>query len=170
MTTFKKILALLTLFIFILSCKTNSYSFLNSYPTKILPVVDSTNFSNHVEGKLLSKKEQVLLGLPTIFIDQLDDENAKVGVSYLPKISESYTSVVYYFYANNNELSSVLVNYDKKHNIINHQIVAYDEIADGLLKTTSTIYKDSIVLNEYISDSPSTMKFIILDNGDITRE
>ena len=170
MTTLKKIAILLTIVVIGLSCKTNKYSFLNTYPEKSLPIIDSTNFSNHAEDKLLSKEELKLLGLETIFVDQLNDKNAKVGISYLPKLSDDYTSVVYYFYANNTELSSILVNYDKKHNIINHQIVAYDEIADGLLKTTSIIYKDSIILTEYISENPSTMKFNILSDGNIIRE
>ncbi|KAF9658899.1 hypothetical protein ABHQ57_00320 [Tenacibaculum sp. ZH5_bin.1] len=152
------------------SCKANKYSFLNDYPTKNVPLVDSTNFSNHVEGKLLTKPQQELLKLPSIFEEQLDEENAKIGISYLPKISENFQSVVYYFYPNNTELISMLVTYDKQFNIINSQVLAYDEIAEGMLKTTSTLNKNSIELVEYISDSPSTIIFNILEDGNITRD
>jgi len=54
-----KILSLNIILVFAVSCKTNKYSFLNKYPIKNLPLIDSTNFSNHVEGKLLNKKQQL---------------------------------------------------------------------------------------------------------------
>jgi len=157
-------------FIAIASCKTNEFSFLKEYSTKSLPVIDSTNFSNHVEGVLLTKKQQRQLGLNNIFGEKLDRETTKVGVSYLPKISENYISVVYYFYIDNKELTSMLVNYTPEYKIINSQMVAYDEIADGILKTVGTIYNNKIVLTEYVSDNPSEIEFKILENGDIVRE
>lgn len=152
------------------SCKSNKYSFLNEYPAKTVPLVDSTNFSNHVETKLLTKVQQELLKLPSIFEEQLDDEKAKIGVSYLPKLSENYKSVVYYFYPNNTELISMLVNYDENYNIINSQVLAYDEIVEGVLKTTSTLNKNNIELVEHISDDSSTIIFNILEDGNITRD
>lgn len=165
-----KILSLNIILVFAVSCKTNKYSFLNKYPIKNLPLIDSTNFSNHVEGKLLNKKQQLQLGLSTIFGAQLDSEKAKVGVSYLTNMSEDFTSVVYYLYSSDTELTCVLVNYDKEFNIINNQMVAYDEIADGVLKSTAMIYKDKIVLKEFVSDNASIIKFDVLENGDISRE
>lgn len=165
-----KTITLVVLLIVGVSCKTNKYSFVNEYPVKNVPLVDSTNFSNHVEGKLLSKEEQALLKLPSIFEEQLENEKAKIGISYIPKISNNFQSVVYYFYPSNTEVISMLVNYDKDFTIINSQILAYDEIADGILQTTSKLDKNRIELTEYVSDNPSTLFFKILDNGDITRE
>ncbi|WP_299106624.1 hypothetical protein [uncultured Tenacibaculum sp.] len=170
MKTIFKTATLVALLVVGIACKTNKYSFVNDYPVKSLPLVDSTNFSNHVEGKLLNKQEQALLKLPSIFEDQLNNEKAKIGISYLPKISDNFQSLVYYFYPNNTEVISILVNYDKDFTIINSQILAYDEITDGILKTTSKLDKNSIELTEYVSDNPSTLHFKILDNGDIIRE
>jgi len=85
-------------------------------------------------------------------------------------MSEDFTSVVYYLYSSDTELTCVLVNYDKEFNIINNQMVAYDEIADGVLKSTAMIYKDKIVLKEFVSDNASIIKFDVLENGDISRE
>ena len=163
-------LALIILLMGGISCKTNKYSFVNEYPVKQLPLIDSTNFDNHVEGKLLSKEEQKLLKLPSVFIDQLNDEKVKIGISYLPKISDNFQSVVFYFYPNNTEVISMLVNYDKDFTIINSQVLAYDEISEGMLKTTSKLDKNRIELTEYISENPSTLYFKISNNGDITRE
>jgi len=170
MMNLTKIISFSLVFLFVISCKTNEYSFLSKYPVKDLPVIDSTNFSNHVEGKLLNKKQQLKLGLDTIFGEQIDDKNCKIGISYLPKISEDFTSIVYYSYSNNTELTSILVNYNKEFKIINNQMVAYDEIADGVLKSTAMIYKDKIVLKEFVSENASIIKFDILQNGDISRE
>ncbi len=169
----KSIYKSLTLIVFLIvgiACKTNKYSFVNEYPIKQLPLIDSTNFSNHVEGKLLSKEEQKLLKLPSIFEDQLNNEKAKIGISYLPKISDNFQSVVFYFYPNNVEVISMLVNYDKDFSIINSQVLAYDEITDGMLKTTSKLDKNRIELTEYISDNPSTLYFKISNDGNIVRE
>ncbi|MBA6156026.1 hypothetical protein H3Z83_05770 [Tenacibaculum sp. S7007] len=169
----KNICKSLTIIIFLIigiACKTNKYSFVNEYPVKQLPLIDSTNFSNHVEGKLLSKEEQKLLKLPSIFEDQLNNEKAKIGISYLPKISDNFQSVVFYFYPNNVEIISMLVNYDKDFTIINSQVLAYDEITDGMLKTTSKLDKNRIELTEYISDNPSTLYFKISNDGNISRE
>lgn len=162
---------ILTLFLIgAIACKTNKYSFVNEYPVKQLPLIDSTNFNNHIEGKLLSKEEQKLLKLPSVFEDQLNDEKAKIGISYLPKISDEFQSIVFYFYPNSKEVISMLVNYDKDFAIINSQVLAYDEIIDGMLKTTSKLDKNKIELTEYISETPSTLYFKISNNGDITRE
>ena len=165
-----KTVTLVTLLIGSIACKTNKYSFVNEYTVKTLPMIDSTNFDNHVEGKLLNKQEQDLLKLPSIFEEQLENENSKIGISYLPKISDNFKSVVYYFYPSNNEVISMLVNYDMEFNIINSQVLAYDEIAEGILQTTSKLDKNRIELTEYVSDNPSTLYFKISDNGDITRE
>ena len=165
-----KTVTLVALSIGSIACKTNKYSFVNEYPVKTLPMIDSTNFDNHVEGKLLNKQEQDLLKLPSIFEEQLENENSKIGISYLPKISDNFKSVVYYFYPSNNEVISMLVNYDMEFNIINSQVLAYDEIAEGILQTTSKLDKNRIELTEYVSDNPSTLYFKISDNGDITRE
>jgi len=170
MIKLKKILPLFIAFILVISCKTNKFSFLDDYPVKNIPLVDSTSFSNHIEGKLLNKKEQKLLGLLNVFGEELNSENAKVGVSYLPIISDNFKSVVYYLYSNSTQLTCALVNYNLDFNIISSQLVSSDEIADGLLRSKATIYKDKIVLKEYVSDNASTIMYNILENGDITRE
>lgn len=170
MNASQKIIVLAILAIISVSCKTNTFAFLDSYPVISLPLIDSTSFSNHVEKKLLTKQEQKKLDLQSVFGEQLDNEKAKVGISYLPKISENFTSVVYYFYSNNTELISMLVNYDDDFKVINSQMVAYDEIADNVLHSISTIYTDKIVLKEFISENASIIKFDILENGNITRE
>ena len=170
MSASKKIITLLILAVISISCKTNTFAFLNNYPVKNLPVIDSTSFSNHVAGKLLTKQEQKSLSLDAVFGEELENENAKIGVSYLPKISEKYTSVVYFFYTSNTELISMLVNYNENFKIINSQMVAYHEITDNLLKSTATIDTNKIILKEYVSDNASIIKFNILENGDITRE
>ncbi len=169
----KNICKSLTIIIFLIvgiACKTNKYSFVNEYSVKQLPLIDSTNFDNHVEGKLLSKEEQKLLKLPSVFPDQLSNEKAKIGISYLPKVSDNFQSIVFYFYPNSTEVISMLVNYDKSFTIINSQILAYDEISEGMLKTTSKLDKNRIELTEYISENPTTLYFKILNNGNITRE
>lgn len=165
-----KLSTLFITFLLVTSCKTSVYSFLEDYKVKNLPIEENTNFSNHAEVALLSKKEQKILSLDTILGEELKNEKARIEVSYLANISENYTSIVYCFYPNDTEITTILVNYTKDFKFISSQIVAYDEIADGLLKTTSTIYKDKIELKEFVADNPSSMLFNILENGNITRK
>jgi len=151
------------------ACKTNEYSFLKNYEYKDIPIIDSTSFANHVYDKLLTKQQQKLLSIDSIFGEKLDPKTT-VGISYLPEISSNYKSIVYYFYIDHKELISMLVNYTEDYKIINSQMIAYDEIADGVLKTVGKIYSDKIVLQEFVTDNPTEIQFNILENGDITRK
>lgn len=158
---------------FLGSCKTDS-SFLKKFPTKKLPFIDSTTFENHRLVRTLDKKEIKRLQLDKIlFKEDLENPASKIGISYRPLLSENYQSIVYFFYANNRELSSILANYDEKFNLIDYRIVAFDEISENILRTYSTIYRDSIVSNEYnldISEFPTTLKYTISTTGKIERK
>lgn len=149
------------------SCKAN-YSFLEKYPTKNVPLVDSISFTNSKHKKLLTNKQKRNLKLDSLF-----SKNLKIGISYKPLLSKKYQSIVYYFYLDEHNLQSVLVNYDNLFNIIDMQLVASSEKSDNLLRTTSIIYKDKIKLNEYnfqLSKLPTELLFLISSNGKITRK
>lgn len=169
----KKILLLLAVLLIIVCCKTN-YPFIEKHPVKEVPLIDSTSFSNHKSGELLTRKQMRNLDLYTVLgRKDLKDEKAKIGISYLPKLSNNFTSIVYYFYSDDNILQSILVNYDTNFKLIDYQMVAFDEIADGFLRATSTINKDQIILKEYnsnISNEPTELVFSISSEGKITRK
>lgn len=170
MKNISRILILAVAIITLSSCNNDKFSFLKEYPTQTVPLIDSTNFNNHIEGKSLTKEQQKLLKLPLVFEEQLNDKNARIGISYLPKLSENYTSVVYYFYPSKTGLISMLVNYDKNFEVINSQVLAYNEVTESMLKSTSKLTKNSIELSEYVFDQASVIKFKISENGNITRE
>jgi len=160
---------LIIILLVISACKTNEYSFLKNYDYKSTPIIDSTSFANHVYDKLLTKQQQQLLSIDSVFGEKLNPKTT-VGISYIPEISSDYISIVYYFYIDHKELISMLVNYTEDYKIINSQMIAYDEIADGVLKTVGTIYSDKIVLQEFVADNPTEIQFNILEKGDITRD
>lgn len=157
----------------ILSCKAN-YSFVEKYPKKKVPLVDSTSFSNHQSKKILSKRKLKKLHLETILgKEQLFAKKSKIGISYLPLLSSNYTSIVYYFYSDDTVLQSILVNYDINFNVIDYQILAFDEISDGLLKSSSIINSNEIKLSEYnfhISKNPMKLMYLISSDGKITQK
>ena len=49
---------------------------------------------------------------------------------------------------NENELYTLLVNYDRSFHVIDFCQIAYDEIAENFLRTESTISKDGIVVTD----------------------
>lgn len=119
--------------------KEKEYQFLEAYPIKEVSYTDSTDISFNSK-KELSSKERDLLKIEKITKDKL----TRCIVNYRLNLSDNYKTVVYCVFPSENEIKSVLVNYDKDYNIIDHRVVAYDEVAEGLLNTYSIIQKSSI--------------------------
>lgn len=116
----------------------------------------------------MTKKQKRNLKIHSLFAKQTE-----IGISYRLLLSKKYISIVYHSYLDKNILHSTLVNYDKNFNIIDSQLVSFDERSDNLLKTTSTIYKNRINLNEYnlkLSKKPTQLVFLISLDGKINRK
>jgi len=149
------------------SIKKNEFSFIKKIKIKELPVIDSTNFDNFKAKSFLSKNEIVILNLSKI----ISDNDVEIALNYQIKISENFKTLVFSFYPSENEITTILVNYDKVYNIIDFRIIAYDEIAESWLKTTSKIEKNNIKIIEINSSSGQVIEtisnFVINDNGEI---
>jgi hypothetical protein len=129
---------------------TTDYSFLKKYRTEKVPMLDSTNFDNHTNTNLLTEKQIDLMSLSTVFkIDQNTEKELKIGINYLLDLSPEFKTVVFFFYPNEHELYSVLVNYDSEYKVIDFKTIAMDEIAESLIKTVSRIEKNRITITNY---------------------
>ena len=64
--------------------------------------------------------------------------------NYRIALSDQFYTVVVTVLQGDNEMVTTLINYDLDGNIIAHELLAYDEIAEGQSKTESTIEKDRI--------------------------
>lgn len=156
-----------------LSCKSN-FDFLNKYNEKTTPITNTLNFNNYLAKNLLNKKQLKKLQIHKIISKKnAFKKTTKVGVLYKPLLSENFKSIIIHINFNNTELNSILINYTKKNKLIDYKIVSLDERSDFILKTTSIIYKNKILLNEYnflTSKKPKKLHFKILPKGKIIRE
>lgn len=122
---------------------------LDKCPIKYVALVDSTNFDNHKAFRILSHKEQNLLGLNNIFIKGAEKYVEKVSIDYRLLLSTNFITVVVSYYLGEHELYTYLINYDKDFKIIDFKNIAYDEIAENYGRTTSEIWKNYITTKNY---------------------
>ena len=58
--------------------------------------------------------------------------------------------IVFIIFKGENELESTLVNYKPDGTLIDHKVIAYDEIAEGWSQKKSTIQKDFITITNIL--------------------
>jgi hypothetical protein len=119
---------------------------INHVKMRKAPLIDSTNFDSFIdEPYFFTKREVKTLQLEKIYQDYYTSENAyRITPSYRIDLSEAYISLVITTFKSDNEMESVLVNYQKDGQLICHQVISYDEIAEGFIQTTSKIDSQNI--------------------------
>jgi hypothetical protein len=149
----------------------SEYSFLNKYRTATTPIVDTTNFDNHRIINLLTEKQITLLSLTKVLNIQQDScEELKVGVNYLLDLSPNFKTIVFYYYPNEHEIYSVLVNYDSAYKMIDFKTIAMDEIAESFFRTVSRIEKNRITITnfKYFNETIEETEIVnITEHGEI---
>lgn len=149
----------------------DEYSFLSEYPNKALPFVDSTNFNNINKAKQLTEQQKDLLRLDKILGESYSDIVQSLQINYRVNLSDNFSTIIMSYELGEHELLSKIINYDVHFMPIAWQEIAYDEIAEGLVRKQSKIYKDSIIVSRinYFDEIPDTTftKFKIEQNGSI---
>ncbi|WP_418502332.1 hypothetical protein [Flagellimonas sp.] len=119
--------------------------------TKALPYIDTTNFDHFIdEGDIKSVNAQAL-SIERIYPDFYTEGSKYQAMdSYKVELSPNFHTVVVTFKKGDHEMESTLVNYDLEGNIIDHQLIAYDEIAEGMSRMESRISENKITLNRIL--------------------
>ena len=116
-------------------------------PVKHIPLIDSTSFDSFIDEDDIKKINVEALRLPLVFTNWFKKGyDYKVISGYRLVLSESFYSVVVTTEKGNHEMKSTLINYDFEGNIIDYKGVAYDEIAESLVRTQSKIEKNKITI------------------------
>lgn len=149
----------------------HDFDFLDDVSFKKVPFTDSTNFDNFTIKKTLTKEQMKLLKL---------DKNIRKGqfanvkefiLNYRLNLFPNIKTLVLSYYLGENELYTILVNYDENYEPIDFKQIAYDEIAEGCLKTIAKIYPTKLDITEinYCSDEliTKTNSYSIEKNGKI---
>lgn len=121
----------------------------NKFHKTNTPLIDKSNFDKIEEPKYFSKAEIELLKLDEIFEEESDSHH---GFLYAPnyqlQFSDNFVSLVFLAFMGDHEMESVLINYSLDGNIIDHKVIAYDEIAEGWSQISSSITKNKITRSE----------------------
>lgn len=112
-------------------------TFIREYQRESLPKHVNPNFDNYlIKDTLLA--EQV----DSLKLWKLNKTEGTVfGINYLVHISRFYKSVIVTYLPAEHEMYTALVNYDANSDIIDYQIVAYDNSKDKKLRKSSVLNK-----------------------------
>ncbi len=116
--------------------------------TKTLPHFETTNFDSFIDEGDYEEIDGEALQLEQIYPDfHRDGFDPKVIAMHKLPLSDSFVSVVATILKSENEMETLLVNFDKEGKIIAHQIAAYDEIAEGMSQVVSRISEGNLTVN-----------------------
>jgi|TARA_R110002020_G_scaffold4110_1_gene18193 hypothetical protein len=132
----------------IASMKADTISFakaLAALPNRSLPFTDDTSFDSFIEAEDYKEVAVEAFQLKTLYPNfDADGYNYRAIAAYRIIFSSAFHSVVITVKKGDNEMESVLINYDLSGNIIAHEVISYDEIAEGQFRITANVTKNSI--------------------------
>ena len=144
--------------------------------TKKLPYIEATNFDSFIDEDGYDDYKEIIvkaLKLDSIYAHfNSDGHHFKVVALHTIPISDDFHTVLVTLLKNEHEMETVLINYKVKGEIIAHQVVAYDEIAEGMSRTVSRISENKITVNQIFWGNTKEVEKIgyeILGNGNIKK-
>ncbi|PHR72855.1 MAG: hypothetical protein COA67_03905 [Lutibacter sp.] len=107
---------------------------------KAFPLIDSTSFNNfnnnNNNNNFYNKEEIKTLQLEKIYSSfEEGDSNFKATASYKVNFSKNFNSIVITILLGDNTMESVLINYDLNGDMIDYEVISYDEIVDDWFKS-----------------------------------
>lgn len=119
--------------------------------SKPLPIIDSTSFDSFIDEDDYKEVDSDALKLAEVYSNWNEKGyNFRAIRAYKINLSNNFYSVVVTVLKGDNEMESILINYDLTGNPIASEMVSYDEIAEGWTRYTSMIEKNQISRTYYI--------------------
>ncbi len=116
--------------------------------TKKLPQFEDTNFDSFNDEGDYDEVDVNALKLDQIYPDfNSEGHNYRAISIYTIPVNTNFHTIVTTVKHGDNEMESVLVNYNAEGNVLAHQVVAYDEIAEGMSRTVSRISENKVMVN-----------------------
>ncbi|CAM1357993.1 PA3715 family protein [Tenacibaculum xiamenense] len=144
-----------------------------SIKTKTLPQIENTSFDSFIEEEDYEDVNTVLFQLENIYPNfNKDGYNYRGIAKYKLALSDRFHSIVITVKKGDNEMESVLINYTDEGEIIDHEVVSYDEIAEGMSQIRSRISENMLTVNHvFWSDliSIEQITHSIDQNGEIKK-
>lgn len=121
---------------------------IKSAKAKYLPQIEKTNFDSFIDKDDYTQIDFKALKLDLVYPDlNFENHNARIIDLYTLPIRDDYHSVVITVLKNDNEMESILINFNAEGDIIDHELVAYDEIAEGMSQIVSRISENLLTVN-----------------------
>ncbi len=117
---------------------------LEDFPIQEVPMVDSTNFDNFEEAVFYGQEERETLQLQTV-LRHKGKPFFRIAPSYQLDLSEKFKTLVVTILIGEHEMESYLLNYDLTGKLLDFEIVAYDEIAESMIRVEAEIKEDMII-------------------------
>ncbi|WP_437395784.1 hypothetical protein [Flagellimonas lutimaris] len=115
---------------------------------KQLPLIDTTNFDRFIDEADRKAFDAQILSIEKVYPDFYAEASKYQPMDlYKVQLSSKFYTVVMTFRKGDFEMESTLVNYDLEGNMIDHQLIAYDEIAEGSSRVESKISENKILSN-----------------------
>lgn len=124
---------------------------LNQLKLFVPPLIDSTSFDSFIDEDNYMELNSTVFKLSEVYSNWYNKEyNYRAIYAYQIRLSEQFYSIVVTVLRGDNEMESILINYDLKGNLIASEMVSYDEIAEGWTRYTATIEMNQIIRTYYI--------------------
>jgi hypothetical protein len=116
--------------------------------TKKLPHIEATNFDSFIDEDDYDEVDAKALKLDLIYPDfNSESHNYRAINSYTIPVNTNFHTIVITLLKGEHEMETILINYNADGEIIANNIVAYDEIAEGMSRTVSRISENKITVN-----------------------
>ncbi|MDG5492034.1 hypothetical protein [Psychroserpens sp. SPM9] len=127
------------------------YQLIETMWAKDIPLNDTTNFDSFIEAEDYKTVDVKTLKLEDVYANfYKEGYNYKAIRCYKIVLSKDFYSVVVTVKKGDNEMESTLINYDLKGNIIDHEVVAYDEIAEGQSRIETKIERNKLTVDHIL--------------------
>lgn len=142
--------------------------FLQKFQLKPVPAIDSTSFDNFEKLEKFTADDLKELKPNKIFPDGSD---FRINSKY--ELSPEFKTISITFNKGEMELSTELLNFNKKGELIDHVEISYDEIAESAFRKWSEISNNNMTITEenYLEEPAKIEKhqFRILSTGKIKK-
>ncbi|MFD2562902.1 PA3715 family protein [Aquimarina rubra] len=138
---------------------------------KTTPLVEATNFDSFIDEDDYKEVNVKVLKLEKIYPEfYKEGYNYSAIASYKIEYSSNFYSIVVTVLKGDNEMESVLINYDMDGEILDSKVISFDEIAEGYSKIESKIEGNTLTIHNifWIDEKKvETTSFKIQANGKI---
>ncbi|MBN2867345.1 MAG: hypothetical protein JXK08_01625 [Flavobacteriaceae bacterium] len=142
--------------------------------TKELPIIETASFDSFIEPEDYKIIDINTLKLPEIYAYYLKEGDTLEAINaYRVNLSDQFYSLVITYKKNDYTMITLLVNYGLDEQVIDHQIIAYDDIINGDFKKESKIIQNHLIVNEiFLRDinQVEEVHYNITYNGYIEKE